>query len=668
MGEGKRRLNLSDMERIEYISAPAIAPGGEVAAYVKYLADAVTGGFVPHVHLVSTTGGAPRLLRAEPCDQPAFAPDGSIFFRAASEGAQQVFRLKDGAERQLTTLRHGVESYRLSPDGKKIAFTARLFPGEDALAFSPMSEDERARWMRAREDEPVVIEELMYKFDESFGVVDGSYQRIGVVGIDSGEQALYTPERMHSFMPAWSPDGAMLAYFSRPFPHAKAARAALTVMRADGTNHTRLTGEDARIAAISPPAFAPGGHILYIAYGEDGLSAPYLVSAAAGEAVPFFRAAQPCHGVGGCSVSRTVYGIANDQVVLDADGGLWFLSDEEGNDGVYHCPAGGTARRVTTICGSAHEFCAPEGGILLFTRGEPLMIGELFALDLATSEERRLTHSNLWLEEVALSQPRELWTDSADGTCRIHGFAMPPAFFEEGVKYPAVLDVHGGPECGYGRDFWFEFQYLAASGFAVVWCDPRGSAGYGPEFLKDDFAWGKESMDDLNTFLDGAAKLGFIDEGRVGVTGGSYGGHMTNRLIGASKRFKAAVTQRTLCNLATSYGTGDMGFVQGDRKFRNMLQTLKGRVNSRATTLSMVDSIDAPLLILHGTKDYRCSFEQAEQLFIAMKDRRPDVPVRLVAFPGENHGLTREGKLNFQEQHLNELTEWFKKYLKEACE
>ena len=294
------------------------------------------------------------------------------------------------------------------------------------------------------------------------------------------------------------------------------------------------------------------------------------------------------------------------------------------------------------------------------------MIGELFALDLAIGGERRLTYSNQWLDEVALSQPRELWADSADGTCRIHGFAMPPVNAAAGVKYPAVLDVHGGPECCYGKDFWFEFQYLAAVGLAVVWCDPRGSAGYGAEFQKDDFAWGKESMDDLLSFLDGAEKLGFIDGARVGVTGGSYGGHMTNRLIGGTKRFKAAATQRTLCNLATSYGTGDMGFVQGDPKFSTMLDTLKKRATGRATTINQIDSIDAPLLILHGTKDYRCSFEQAEQLFIAMKDRRPDVPVRLVAFPGENHGLTREGKLYFQQRHLSEIADWFKKYLKEV--
>lgn len=667
MGSAKRPLCLSDMERIEYISAPALSPDGREAAYVRYVADVASGGFVPHIHLVSTSGGESRLLRAEPADQPAFAPDGALFFRAEARGGQQVFLCRNGEERQMTTLRHGVESYRLSPDGAKAAFTARLWPGEDALAFTPMAEDEHARWMRKQADEPIVVEELMYKFDESFGVVDGSFRRVGAVDIASGGQALYTPERTHCFMPAWSPDGVMMAYYSLPFPHHKATRAALNVMRSDGSGQAQLTGDMVRVDASTPPVFTPDGKLLYAAYGEDGLSLPYATPIAGGEASPFFLETQPCHGVGGCSVSRTACGIVRDRFAVDADGGLWFLSAEEGNDGVYHYPPrGGTARRVTTDAGSAHEFCAPKSGILLYTRGEPLMIGELFALDLAVGEDRRLTHSNLWLEQIELSRPRELWVDSTDGKCRVHGFVMPPVGAEEGVKYPAVLDVHGGPECGYGRDFWFEFQYLAARGLAVVWCDPRGSAGYGPDFMKGEYAWGKESMDDLLAFLDGAIDLGFIDGDRVGVTGGSFGGHMTNRLIGSTRRFKAAVTQRTLCNLATSYGTGDMGFVQGDKTFRNMLKMFKDRVNSRATTLSMVDSIDAPLLILHGTKDYRCSFEQAEQLFIAMKDRRPNVPVRLVAFPGENHGLTREGKLHFQQRHLGELAEWFRKYLKEA--
>jgi len=136
---------------------------------------------------------------------------------------------------------------------------------------------------------------------------------------------------------------------------------------------------------------------------------------------------------------------------------------------------------------------------------------------------------------------------------------------------------------------------------------------------------------------------------------------MTNKLISTTGRFRAAVTQRTLCNLATSYGTGDMGFIWKEEGMQTQMQSFLSRIGR--SPITRVDDIRTPLLILHATNDYRCSFEQAEQMFIAMKDRNPGVPVRLVAFPGENHDMTRSGKTHFQIAHLRHMTQWFVKYL-----
>jgi dipeptidyl aminopeptidase/acylaminoacyl peptidase len=264
-----------------------------------------------------------------------------------------------------------------------------------------------------------------------------------------------------------------------------------------------------------------------------------------------------------------------------------------------------------------------------------------------------------------MQEPVEMWANSKDGACEIHGYVIPPAALDEGKTCPAVLDIHGGPEIYYTAGFWFEFQMLSAAGLAVIYCDPRGSTGYGREFAKGEYSWGDASYDDLMAFVDAAIeRFPAIDPNRLGVTGGSYGGLMTNRIIGKTDRFKAAVSQRTFSNPATSYGTGDMGFVsESPEKPRTFADYMANRV--RRGSVTKIDAMKTPLLLLHGELDYRCTMEQSEQMFIPLKDRHPEVPVRMVIFPGENHNLTRTGRMHFQIAHLREMIDWFVQHLGE---
>jgi dipeptidyl aminopeptidase/acylaminoacyl peptidase len=241
-----------------------------------------------------------------------------------------------------------------------------------------------------------------------------------------------------------------------------------------------------------------------------------------------------------------------------------------------------------------------------------------------------------------------------------------PAHFVEGKKYPAVLYVHGGPTVCFTNDFWHEIHTLANAGYAVVYCDPRGSFGYGLKFSNGSDSWGMPAYEDLMGFLDYAISLGFIDEKRVGITGGSYGGYMTCKIVMMTNRFAAAVGQRVFVNQATSYGTGDMGFYSAGRKWSeiNIKDCLIKR--ARGSIIRNIDKLTTPMLLLHGYSDYRCSFEQSEQMFISIKERRGDVPVRLVMFPGENHGVSRTGLLHFQQHHVQEMIDWFNIYLKGA--
>lgn len=673
----KRLLEYEDLRRVAYLSAPAVAPDGRSALYVVQMA-ADEGSFTPRVRLIDLATRATRpLVETGMQNLPAFSPDGRLaayIGRKTPSEEQQIWvvDLDTGIERQLTTLRHGVEEYCWSPDSRQIALTARWWPAEDdGRQFAVMSPGEKADWDFARKHSPIVIENLMYKFDETYGITDQSVSHVCLADLATGKVSSLTAGPVPHYRPSWSPDGRRLAWYGKPFRHTRENRPALFIYELESKELSQLDASDL-LLDLSPAVFtADGRHLVFEAYVQksDEIYMRELLRLQLSDRTvsPLFTGPEVCHGVDAMPTGRTALGQENPAFQLDPDGQyIYFLSGWEACENVYRLPVSGDDHSIEQVTDgkiTVHSFCVPTGGKLLFTRGDLLTIAELYVMDLTTREQVRLTDSNPWLEEIALAVPEELWVDSTDGRARIHGFVVPPAVRKEGDQVPAVLDIHGGPECFYAHDFWFEFQMLAARGLAVVCCDPRGSSGYGAAFGSGEYAWAQESIDDLLAFLEAAIDKGFIDKDRIGVTGGSYGGHMTVRLIGSMNRFKAAVAQRILCNLTTSYGTGDMGFIWKAEGMQTQMQNFMSRAEK--SPIAKIDRMKTPLLILHATHDYRCGFEQAEQLFIAMKDRNPEIPVRLVAFPGENHGMTRSGKAHFQITHLREMTRWFERFLKE---
>lgn len=678
----KKLLEYEDLRKMEYLSAPSVSPDGRQAAYVVQKADQ-TGRFVPRIFLIDTEWGEISPLfedSAQEADAPAFSPDGqklAYLRKGKTENQIWVYDRESRKHKKVTSARHGVEEFTWSADSRKLAFTAPCFPAERLNWLREMTEREKRQWTDERDHSPVVIENLLYKLDDTYGVRDGSVRQIGIVCAGGSGQQILTDGRMDCYKPAFSRDGRFLAYYGRPYAHVKELTPEIFVRDLKSGEVSMIKGE--READDTDPVIfaADGQSVIFAAYekGKNGGFSLQLFrrSRKDGREICLFPEEEICHGVDSLPLGRTAYGRESAAYQINADGQyIYFRSGWMGCENLYRLSLAGEAvvESVLEDKMSVHSFCVPMGGKIVYTRGNLLTPAELYAVPYEEAgvradreAQRRLTVSNSWLEEFELSLPEELWVDSYDKKARIHGFVMKPSAYEEGMKYPAVLDVHGGPSGFYAHDFWFEFQMIAARGMAVVYCDPRGSFGYGMEFASGSYCWGQESMDDLFAFMDGAAELGFIDAEWTGVTGGSYGGHMTNRIIGTTDRFKAAVTQRTLANLATSYGTGDMGFIWSENGMQSELENLLSRAEK--SPIGKIDRMKTPLLILHGEKDYRCSLEQGEQMFIAMKDRNPEVPVRFVVFPGENHGITRHGKVHFQIAHLRELTEWFVRFLVE---
>jgi dipeptidyl aminopeptidase/acylaminoacyl peptidase len=289
--------------------------------------------------------------------------------------------------------------------------------------------------------------------------------------------------------------------------------------------------------------------------------------------------------------------------------------------------------------------------------------GDLFAQALAGGDEapRRLTSLNAaLLAEVALAEPEEYVFTAADGW-ELQGWVLRPAEADREQPLPAILEVHGGPSAMYGYSFFQEFQLLAARGYAVVYVNPRGSTGYGRTFsgaVTND--WGGKDFDDLMAGLDAAIARGGIDTDRLGVAGGSYGGFMTNWAVSHSDRFKAAVTMRCVSNNATMFGVSDIGpwFTQ-DQLGATPWDDLDRLM--RFSPIAYVKDIHTPLLILHSDQDLRCPLEQAQQLYTALKVLGQET--RLVIFEGQSHDLSRTGHPRSRVRRLNEIVDWFERYL-----
>ena len=674
----KRLLNPQDMWKMEFISTPALSADGSKAVFVKYTADKESGEFYSRIYEVSSLGGEaveiPH-IQGNKQTRPAFSPDGNkLAFLSDGSVENQIWilDLRNGDKpKKLTSLRHGVIEFIWSPDGKKLAFTTPLWPDELAELFqAEMSEADRQEKLWQQENIPVVVEKLMYKFDETFGIEDGSCRQIGMLDLESNEVQILTRDEFHHESPAWSPDGSKLAFYAYPYGHHKAMRKECFVHDLQNGEACQLT-EDSPYFGPDPVVFSSDGKSLYFCDLKEEDKASFLVKLFrfsledGSKTCVFPENNEICHGMDQNGMGKSVYGVKNPAFQLSKDGEfVYFLSGWDGCSHIYHLDL--TKSKLTQVTRgkiSISSFCTPQNGKLLYTRAEDGRMDELYLLDLKSGEEKRLSFSNKWMEEVLLPEPLEMWVDSTDGKCRIHGHVLPPAGLQEGESCPAVLNIHGGPVVFYTNGFNFEFYMLSATRMAVITCDPRGSTGYGHEFAKDEYSWGEEAYADLMAFTDAALeKFGYIDGERLGVTGGSYGGYMTNRIIGTTDRFKAAVTQRTFSNQATSYGTGDMGFISSsDQKPPSFADYMFKR--AKRSTITKIDNMNTPLLLLHGEKDYRCSMEQSEQLFIALKDRKPDVPVRMVIFPGENHNVSRTGNMYHQISHVSEMTEWFKQYL-----
>jgi dipeptidyl aminopeptidase/acylaminoacyl peptidase len=345
-----------------------------------------------------------------------------------------------------------------------------------------------------------------------------------------------------------------------------------------------------------------------------------------------------------------------------ADGSIYAVAGRRGATILVRVTADGALEEITdpnrdVICGSA----TPDGRRFALTIGDVTTPGDLYLYDAGEGRVRRLWGPNdALLAEEPLGQVEEIWYEAFDGR-KVHGWIVKPADFDPAKKYPLILEIHGGPHVPYGFTFFHEFRMLAAAGYVVLYTNPRGSTSYGMEFANlIQYRYPGDDFRDLMSGVDEVIRRGYIDVTRLGVTGGSGGGLLTNWVITRTDRFAAAVTQRCVSDWVSMYYSSDFALFTPTWFRKPPFEDIQEYLDRSPVTFA--SKITTPLMVVHSEDDWRTPIGQGEAMFRALKQQKK--PTVMVRFPGESHELSRSGTPSRRVQRLTHIRRWFDVWLK----
>jgi dipeptidyl aminopeptidase/acylaminoacyl peptidase len=650
----QRAMTPQDITRIRFGSDPQLSPDGRRVAFVVTMLCEEQDEYLSNIWVVDTTGGEPRRFTTGPKRDtaPRWSPDGTrlafVSERVPKQQAQLYVMPADGGEpMRLTDLRNGVVNPVWAPDSTRLAFVSRVGGWQE-----PEDEAERQKSKPAR-----VITSLKYKYNGE-GFTYDRRPHIFVVSAEGGSPQQLTDGDFVNADPVWSPDGRTLAFTSARHAERDYDSAAdVWLIPATGGEPRRLTDT---AGPVSLPAFSPDGQTIAFLghrYHHDAGRNMRVFTVPVAGGVPTCLTAD---------LDRTCTPFFVSPAPQWSADGAWitFAVEDQGDVPIYRVRAAGGSLPERIITGARQVTglsCVRDSSQCAFMATDPVSPPEVFLCHADGTAEKQLTDLNrAWKTEVALARP-ERWRYERAG-CTLDCWVMQPYGCAPGQRYPALLNIHGGPHTQYGHNFFDEFQVYAGAGYAVIYTNPRGSQGYGEAFTRAVHGdWGGVDFADMMAGLDEALRqCPFIDPERLGVMGGSYGGFLTSWAIGHTNRFKAACSERAVNNVYTLFGTSDIGAAFLEAQAGTLpWDDMQWYIDH--SPLTYARHITTPLLILHAEDDLRCLIEQAEQLFTALKRQRKEVC--FVRFPGENHEMSRSGKPRHRLERWRYILDWFARYL-----
>ncbi|HEY0043078.1 MAG TPA: S9 family peptidase [Allosphingosinicella sp.] len=628
-----RTFEARDLFSLEVAADPQISPDGSRIAYVRRSGDIMTDRMRPAIWLIDTRTGTQMPLAAGPGahSSPRWSPDGKrlAYVSTAEGGAPQLFVrwMESGEAVRITGLPQSPSSIAWSPDGRRIAYS--LFVPDDGMKLGAApAKPEGAQWAQ-----PLEIHTAIAYRSDSDGYAKPGFTHLFLVSADGGAPRQLTfGARNHEGPLSWAPDGRTLLFSGNrdadwerePFD------TEVYALNVDSGGIETLTD---RNGPDSAPVASPDGRLIaYLGYDDQRL-------AYQGAKLSVMNRDGSNKRVLTANLDRSI-----DSAVWAADGRSLFVSyEDQGRTRVSRVGFDGTLRPVTdALSGSGLDrpytggaFTVARDNSLAFTSGSATRPADVALL--RGGETRMLTRLNAdLLASKTLGEVRKIPVTSSFDQRPIDAWLTLPPGHREGTRVPLILEIHGGPVAAYGPHFSTDNQLYAASGYAVLSVNPRGSSSYGHAFGNlIHLAYPGHDYDDLISAVDAAIAQGFVDPDRLFVTGGSGGGVLTTWIVGKTDRFKAAAAQKPVINWTSEALTMDMTLFTSRYWFDKMPWEDPQGYWARSP-LSVVGNIKTPTLVVVGSEDYRTPVSESEQLYAALQIR--GVPTALVKVPGASHG------------------------------
>jgi dipeptidyl aminopeptidase/acylaminoacyl peptidase len=705
----KRNITEKDLFDFVWIGDPQVSPDGSSVAFVRITVNEKKEGYNTSIWTVPITGGEEphQLTKGDHDSGPRWSPDGKflLFLRATEKNGKPeppqlaILPMAGGDSFVFTDLPKGAATPSWSPDGKTIAFTSETNAEDLAKQEKKKSKEEESKKAGGnapagadeRESDVRVITRAVYRVDNE-GYLDPKHPtHIWLVTAPHSADEKIKPRqlttgRFDEENAIWSKDGSQIYFTSRQLdePYYELPRTDLYSVAAAGGKPTKITtidldtqfGPDAGALALSPDgkqvAFTAATTQPVNSYTQPDLwvldllpnAKPRNLTASFDFDVPGFVIADGAPPRAG----------GRNKPIWTADGkGLIAVYTKEGkaNLALFDTPVAADADAGTA---GVHDLTSGNQGVmsfralpdtskLIYVVSTPTRINDLFVLDRATpgATPTQLTHVNdQLLSKLNLTEPEEIWYESFDGK-RIEAWLQKPPNFDPNKKYPLILNIHGGPHVAYGHIFDHEFQWMAAKGYVVLYPNPRGSTSYGQEFGNIiQYHYPGDDYKDLMAGVDEAIKSGYIDDKKLGVTGGSGGGLLTNWVVGQTNRFAAAVAQRDIASWEDWWYSWDFAIFH-PTWFK--VPPFEDPQEYRARSpINYIKNVTTPMMFILGEADYRTPpGSGGEQMFRALKFRK--IPTVMVRFPNESHELSRSGQPWHRIERLQHIVGWFDHWL-----